>query len=83
MYVAVDVDGDRARSRLREWFGLFYRNPDLADRVAVWGTAEACAEGLADVVRAGARTLVLNPVFDQLEQAEALAADVMPALVDL
>jgi probable F420-dependent oxidoreductase len=83
VYVAVDADRDRARSRLREWFGLFYRNPDLADRVAVWGPAEACVEALAEVVRAGARTLVLNPVFDQLEQAEALAADVVPALVDL
>jgi probable F420-dependent oxidoreductase len=83
VYVAVDDDHDRARSRLREWFGLFYRNPDLADRVAVWGSAEACVEGLAEVVRAGAGTLVLNPVFDQQEQAEALAADVMPTLADL
>jgi probable F420-dependent oxidoreductase len=83
VYVAVDDDRDRARSRLREWFGLFYRNPDLADRVAVWGSAEACVEGLAEVVRAGAGTLVLNPVFDQQEQAEALAADVMPTLADL
>jgi probable F420-dependent oxidoreductase len=83
VYVAVDDDHDRARSRLREWFGLFYRNPDLADRVAVWGSAEACIEGLVEVVRAGARTLVLNPVFDQQEQAEALAADVLPSLADL
>jgi probable F420-dependent oxidoreductase len=83
VYVAVDDDAGRARTRLREWFGLFYGNPDLADDVAVWGSAEACVEGLADVVRAGATTIVLNPVFDQQEQAEALAADVIPALVDL
>jgi probable F420-dependent oxidoreductase len=83
VYIAVDDDADRALSRLREWFGLFYRNRDLAERVAVWGSAEACVEGLASVVRAGARTLVLNPVFDQQEQAEALAADVIPGVAGL
>jgi probable F420-dependent oxidoreductase len=83
VYVAMDDDRDRARSRLRDWFGLFYGDPDLADRVAVWGSADACIEGAADVVRAGARMILFNPVFDQVEQAEALAADVMPALADL
>jgi probable F420-dependent oxidoreductase len=82
VYIAVDDDADRARSRLRDWFGLFYGNPDLADAVAVWGSAEACVEGLADVVRAGAGTVVLNPVFDEQDQAEALAADVLPAFTD-
>lgn len=83
VYIAVDDDPDRALSRLREWFDVFYRNPDLAERVAVWGSADACIEGLSQVVRAGARTLVLNPVFEQLEQVEALAADVMPAIANL
>jgi len=36
--------------------------------------------GVAAVAEAGARLIVLNPVFDQQEQAEALAADVIPAL---
>ncbi len=80
VYVAVDDDAERARTRLREWFGLFYRNPDLADRVAVWGPASRCVEGLQAVVDAGAKMLVLNPVFDQEEQAEALASDVIPAI---
>ena len=80
LYVAVDDDADRAHVRLREWFGLFYGNPDLADRVAVWGSAGACIDGVAAVAEAGARLIVLNPVFDQQEQAEALAADVIPAL---
>jgi probable F420-dependent oxidoreductase len=80
VYVAVDDDADRALARLREWFGLFYRNPQLADRVAVWGPAARCAEGLRAVADAGAKMLVLNPVFDQEEQARALASDVLPAL---
>ena len=80
VYIAVDDDAERARTRLREWFGLFYRNPELADQVAVWGSPAACVDGLRAVVDAGAKLLILNPVFDQVEQAEALAADVMPSL---
>jgi len=80
VYVAVDDDADRARTRMREWFGLFYRNPDLADRVAVWGPASRCVEGLNAVIEAGAKMLVLNPVFDQEEQARVLASEVLPVL---
>jgi hypothetical protein len=32
------------------------------------------------VVDAGARVVMLNPVFDELEQLELLAADVAPRL---
>jgi hypothetical protein len=32
------------------------------------------------VVGAGARLVMLNPVFDELEQLEALVADVVPRL---
>jgi probable F420-dependent oxidoreductase len=82
VYVALDEDGDRARSRLDDWFGLFYGRGEMADRVAVFGPAQACVEGLADVIEAGARTVVVNPVFDQERQAEAFAADVLPELRD-
>ena len=46
----------------------------------MWGDADACVEGLRDVVAAGAGFLMLNPVFDELEQLERLAADVAPRL---
>jgi hypothetical protein len=26
--------------RLREWFGAFYHKPEMADQVAVWGSAQ-------------------------------------------
>jgi probable F420-dependent oxidoreductase len=81
VYVAVDEDPERARARLGEWFRVFYGRPELADRVAVFGPREACVEGLAEVVRAGAQLIVLNPVFDEQRQAEILAAEVIPALV--
>src|SRR5207302_978165 len=79
VYIAVDDDRDRALERLREWFGVFYRNPDLADRVAVWGSAQDCIDGVAAVAEAGAELIALNPVFDQQEQADALAREVIAA----
>ncbi len=78
VYVAVDDDRERARSRLREWFGVYYGAPDLADRVALAGPAEACVEGLVELVGAGADLLIVNPVFDEEQQAEVLAAEVLP-----
>ena len=66
---------------LGDWFRVFYGRPELAERVAVFGPPEACVEGLAEVVRAGAQLIVLNPVFDEERHAEILAAEVIPALV--
>jgi hypothetical protein len=52
----------------------------MADQVSVWGDTQACVDGLAEVVAAGARLLLLNPVFDEAEQLERFAADVLPKL---
>ena len=80
VYVAIDDDEARAESRLREWFGRYYGNADLGSRVSVWGSAGRCAEGLREIVEAGAQMLMLNPVFDHLEHLEALQRDVIPHL---
>ena len=40
VYVAVDDDETRALKRLTDWFGSHYGNPDLAERVSVWGSVE-------------------------------------------
>jgi probable F420-dependent oxidoreductase len=80
VYIAVDDDRDRAERRLREWFGSRYKFPELAPRVAVFGSRAECLDRLAELVRAGARHLLLDPVFDQLEHAELLARDVVPNL---
>ncbi len=82
VYVAIAEDRALAARRLREWFGLYYGQADLAERVAVWGSAGECADGLRDIVAAGARLLVLNPVFGQVEQMEILASEVIPAVKD-
>ncbi len=78
--LAVDKDSDRARKRLREWFGAYYNDPDRADRVSVWGTAEQVVEGLREVISAGAQMVILSPVFDGMEQMDILASEVVPTL---
>jgi alkanesulfonate monooxygenase SsuD/methylene tetrahydromethanopterin reductase-like flavin-dependent oxidoreductase (luciferase family) len=80
VYLAVDDDRDRAGRRLREWFAARYRSADMAPRVSIWGSRAECIDKLAELVRAGARHLMLNPVFDELEHLELLACEVMPHL---
>ena len=79
VYIAVDNDASRAAGRLAEWFGAFYGRPEMAAEVSVWGDAKTCRDRLADVVDAGARSLLLNPVFDEPEQLERLA-EIAPKL---
>ena len=80
VYIAVDRDRERAAARTRDWFGMYYGRAEVADRVAVWGDAEECAAQLKQVIDAGARLLVLNPMFDMMDQLETLAGEVIPRL---
>ncbi len=80
VYLAVDTDRDRAERRLREWFGLRYKNAEWGSRVSIWGNSAECTDKLGELVRAGARHLLLNPVFDELEHLELLAQEVVPHL---
>jgi probable F420-dependent oxidoreductase len=80
VYLAVDNDRSRAERRLREWFGMRYRSADRGSQCGIWGSAAACTEKLAAIVRAGAQHLLLNPMFDDLEHLELLAQEVIPHL---
>jgi probable F420-dependent oxidoreductase len=80
VYLAIDRDRVRAGKRLAEWFGAFYGRPALAEEVSVWGDVDTCVEGLRAVAAAGAGFLMLNPVFDEAEQLESIAADLAPRL---
>jgi probable F420-dependent oxidoreductase len=80
VYVAIDNDHARAERRLREWFGVRYKNADMAARVSIWGTAAECVDKLGELVRAGAKHLLLNPVFHEMEHLELLAAEVLARL---
>jgi probable F420-dependent oxidoreductase len=73
VYIAVDDDRARAGRRLAEWFQAFYGRPELAAEVSVWGDREQCLDALREIVAGGARFLLLNPAFDELEHLERLA----------
>jgi probable F420-dependent oxidoreductase len=73
VYIAVDDDRKRAERRLQEWFGVRYKRAEMATRVSLWGSRQECIDKLNELVRAGARHLMLNPVFDEMEQLEVLA----------
>ena len=80
VYLAVDNDEDRAKTKLNEWFGKMYKDADMADRVAVWGSASHCTEKLAEVAEAGAQMLMLNPVYGHMEHLEAISQEIVPNL---
>jgi hypothetical protein len=52
----------------------------MAPRVSIWGSRAECIDKLGEIVGAGARHLLLNPVFDEMEHLELLASDVIPKL---
>ena len=78
VYIAVDHDRERAIKRLREWSAQYYGTADLADRVGVWGSPDECVEQLNEIVAAGARLLLLNPVFDLPDHLELFAEKLIP-----
>ena len=80
VYIAVDSKRDRAERRLREWFGIRYKNADMASDVAVWGNIDECVNKVGEIVRAGAEHLLFNPAFDDMEHLELLAKEVVPHL---
>jgi len=55
-------------------------NADMAARVSVWGSVAECVDKLGQLVRTGTKHLMLNPVFDEMEQMEVLAAEIVPHL---
>jgi probable F420-dependent oxidoreductase len=73
VYIAVEDTERQARERLTPVLDGMYSAPGLTARVAVCGPPEACAEQLRELTAAGARELLLNPLYDHLEQLEALA----------
>jgi alkanesulfonate monooxygenase SsuD/methylene tetrahydromethanopterin reductase-like flavin-dependent oxidoreductase (luciferase family) len=79
VYIAVDDDAERARRRMLEMFGEIYGDFGRSlEPVAVIGPPDVCISGLRAVASAGAEVILLNPLFDQHEQMERLANEVMP-----
>ena len=81
VYLAVDDDAGRAQERVASTLAEIYgeRGRQLAP-VAVTGPPDAVVQGLREVRDAGAELILLNAIYDQAEQMERLAAEVVPAL---
>jgi probable F420-dependent oxidoreductase len=83
VYIGVDDNGDRARQRVTAGLDQIYGYLGLAGRlapVAVAGTPDECVQGLREVAQAGAELILLNLLFDDVEQMERLAAEAVPHL---
>jgi probable F420-dependent oxidoreductase len=73
VYIAVEDDARIALARLAPLLDHVYRKPGTAERVAVYGSPSECAGHLHELMELGATELVLNPLYDELEQMEKLA----------
>jgi probable F420-dependent oxidoreductase len=80
VYIAVDDDAERGRERMRAALAELYGTPKDLSAVAVCGGPKECARGLREVVDAGAGRILFTPLFDDAEQMERLAAEVIPEL---
>lgn len=80
IYIAVDDDAERARTRITEALNRVYGRPGGSELTpaAVFGPPEECVRGVQAVADAGAELILFTPLFDQAEQMERLAAEVMP-----
>ena len=83
IYVAVDNKPERAKARLDEFFAYRYpwqltARPDYVAETCVWGKPEQCVEGLNQAVAAGAEMILINPLWDYVEQMERFSAEVFP-----
>jgi probable F420-dependent oxidoreductase len=77
VYIHVDDNSDRARMQIEAALQGHYGRGGLGP-VAVAGPPAACVAGLREVAAAGAELIQLNPMVDEAEQLERLAAEVVP-----
>jgi probable F420-dependent oxidoreductase len=81
VYVAVDEDAGRARQRMNDALERLYgrRVPDI-EAAAVAGPPADCVAELRKVAEAGAELILFTALYEQAEQAERLAAEIIPQL---
>lgn len=79
LYVHVEDDAARGRERLEDALTRHYGRGGWSEQI-VAGPAEVCAAGILAVADAGAELVLLNPVVDDAQQLERLAAEVIPAV---
>ncbi|MCO5994503.1 LLM class flavin-dependent oxidoreductase [Actinoallomurus rhizosphaericola] len=82
VYIAVDDDAARARRRMTDALNRLYgrSGDDDLTPVAVFGPPDECVTRLREVADAGAEMILFTTLFDEADQMERLAAEVMPHL---
>jgi probable F420-dependent oxidoreductase len=79
VYIAIDEDAGRARRRINAALeGIYGHRVPAIEAAAFAGTAADCVRELQQVAAAGAELILGTALFDQREQMERLAADVIP-----
>jgi probable F420-dependent oxidoreductase len=79
LYVHVDDDAVRGRRRLMDALEAHYGRGGWSEHI-VAGPPGECIAGIAAVAEAGAQLVMLNPLVEEPDQLERLAAEVIPAL---
>jgi alkanesulfonate monooxygenase SsuD/methylene tetrahydromethanopterin reductase-like flavin-dependent oxidoreductase (luciferase family) len=59
---------------------IYAQRSDVIESAAVTGTPDDCVRGVRAVLEAGAELVLFTPAFDEAEQMERLAAEVIPRL---
>jgi alkanesulfonate monooxygenase len=81
--VCVDSSFEAADKKVRQYIGEYFDVAEWSESTAdsaIRGTPQQCAEQLQEHIDAGVRHIVLVPYNYEMEQVEALAADVMPLI---
>jgi probable F420-dependent oxidoreductase len=79
VYVHVEEDASRGRQRLEDALTRHYGRGGWSQHILA-GPAEECTAGIRAVADAGAQLILLNPLVNDAQQLERLAAEVIPAL---
>ncbi len=79
VYVHVEDDAERGRHRLEDALTRHYGRGGWSEHILA-GPGEECTAGIRAVADAGAELILLNPLVDDAQQLERLAAEVIPAL---
>lgn len=82
LYIALNSNEQRARQRLGDYFSTYSRNPARAMQTAICGGESQVVDAIGRAIAAGAELVVLNPVYDHLEQQQALC-DLLRTRFDL
>lgn len=78
VYIAVDENTGRARERMNAALERLYgRRSETIEAGAVVGTPDDCVDQVREVADSGADTILFTALFDQTEQLERLAAEVV------